>query len=73
MLQWVDIMVRTGGGGAKVKYGSAFFCWLDDQLLMVEDYAYIGTKFRGYPDLPLLTCAQWGDIGKKNTQDIDYF
>ena len=32
---------------------------------MIEDYAYAGIDFRGYPDLPLPLGAQWGDIGKK--------
>ena len=73
MLRWVEIMACTSGGGSKFKYGSTFFHWLDDQLLMVKDYAYVGTIFKGDPDLPLLTGAQWGDIGKNNTQDIDYF
>ena len=40
---------------------------------MVEDYAYADTDFRGDPDLPLPIGSQWGDIGKKNTQDFDYF
>ena len=73
MLQWVYIMAHTGGRGAKVNYGSAFFHWLDDQLLMVEDYAYDGTEFRGYPNLPLAVDSQWGYISKKNAQDIHYF
>ena len=73
MLQWIEIMAHTSGGRSKVKYGSTFFHWLEDQILMVEDYAYDGTYFRGDPYLPLLACAQWGDIGKKNTQDIYYF
>ena len=58
---------------SKFKYGSAFFHWLEDQLLMVEDYAYRGTNFRGYPDLPLPAGAQWGDISKKNNQEMDFF
>ena len=33
--------------------GSVLFRWLDDQLLMVEDYAYARTEFRGDLDLPL--------------------
>ena len=32
---------------------------------MVEDYAYVGTYFRGNPDLSLPPGGQWGDIGKK--------
>ena len=64
MLRWVEVMACHGGGGSKIKYGSAFFCWLDDQLLMIEDYAYAGTNFRGGAYLSLLAGAQWGDIGK---------
>ena len=73
MLWWVEIMDRTNGDGSKVKYGSVFFHWLDDQLLMVEEYVYAGTDFRGDPDLPLPVGSQWGDIAKKTTQDFDYF
>ena len=50
-------MTHTGGGGAKVKYGSAFLYFLYDQLLMVEDYVYTVTDLRGDLDLPLLTGA----------------
>ena len=58
-------MARTGGGGAKVKFKVAFFHWLSDHILMIENYAYVGTDFRGDPNLPLPPGAQWGDIGKK--------
>ena len=53
MLRWFEIMARTGGGRAKVKFKVALFRWLRDQILMIEDYAYAGTDFRGDPDLPL--------------------
>ena len=66
-------MAHTDGGGAKVKYGSAFFHWFYDQILMVEDYTYDVTEFRGGPDIPLPVGAQWGDIGKNTTQEFDYF
>ena len=36
-------------------------------MLMVDDYAYAGLDFRGDPDLALPEDAQWGDLGKKNT------
>ena len=58
-------MARTGGGIFKVKYDTRFFHWLDDQILMIEDYAYVGTDFKGDPNLPLPPSAQWGDIGNK--------
>ena len=53
MLWWVEIMAHHGGGRAKVKYRNPFFRWLDDQILMIEDYTYDGIKFQGYLDLPL--------------------
>ena len=65
MLRWVELMARTGGSRVKVKYDAGFFCWLDDQILMIKDHTYAGIDFRGDPDLPLPLDAQWGDIGKK--------
>ena len=53
ILWCVEIMARIGGGGTKVKFEAPFFHWLDDQILMIEDYAYVGTEFRGDPNLPL--------------------
>ena len=66
MLQLVEIMAHTGGGGAKVKFEAPFFRWLSDQILMIEDYAYVGMDFWRDPNLPLPPGTQWGDIGKKN-------
>ena len=53
MLRWVQVMARTGAGRGRVKFGDPFFRWLQDQILMVEDYAYVGTNFTGDPNLPL--------------------
>ena len=70
MLRWVEVMARTGGGRAKIKFEVAFFRWLRDQILMIEDYAYVGKNFIGDPDLPLPLGAHWGDIGKKQNPKI---
>ena len=51
ILCWVEAMTLHGGGGSKVKYGSVFFHWLDDQILMIKDYTYAGIEFRGDSDL----------------------
>ena len=48
-----------------MKFEATFFHWLQYQILMIEDYAYAGTDFRGDPNLPLPPGAQWGDIGNK--------
>ena len=63
--RWVRIIACTGVGRGKVKFGDPFFRWIRDQILMVEDYAYVGTDFSGDPDLPLPPGWQWGHIGKK--------
>ena len=65
MLRWVQVMARIGVGRGKVKFGHLFFRWLRDQILMVEDYAYIGTNFTRDLDLPLPPGGQWGNIDKK--------
>ena len=36
---------------------------MDDHLLMIEDYAYVGTDFRRDPNLALQVDDHWGDIG----------
>ena len=53
-----------------MKFRTPFFRWLSDQILMVEDYAYAGTNFRGDPDLPIPLGEQWGDMGKKQNPKI---
>ena len=65
MQRWVRIVAHTGAGRGKVKFGDPCFQWLRYQLLMVEDYAYVGTDFSGDPNLPLPPGGQWGDISKK--------
>ena len=50
-------------GGIVMTYIMPFFCWLKDQILMVEDYAYVGTDFCGDTYLVLLEGEH--DLGKK--------
>ena len=65
MLAWVIAMLHFRGGGPKVTYGSGFFHWLRNQLIMVEDYAYEGEDFRNDPELVLPEGEVWDDRGKK--------
>ena len=58
-------MAHIGPGRGSVKFSDTFFRWPWDQMLMVEDYAYVGIDFTGDPDLPLPPGGKWGDIGKK--------
>jgi hypothetical protein len=53
--------------GPIINYDDTFFDWLQPQMLMVDDYAYVELDFQGYSDLVLLEDAQWGELGKKYT------
>jgi len=64
MKRWFDLMARHGGVPT-ITYGPTFFRWLRDQLIMIEDYACVGTDFCGDPYLTFPKGAHWGDIGKK--------
>jgi hypothetical protein len=66
MLRWCRLMAQHVAGPI-VKYDDIFFDWLRNQMLMVDDYAYVWLDFRGDPDLALPEDAQWGDLGKKYT------
>jgi hypothetical protein len=44
MKRWVDLMARHATGPI-VKYNDVFFDWLRTQMLMVDDYAYVGIDF----------------------------
>jgi hypothetical protein len=50
MLRWCRLMARHVAGPI-VKYDDIFFDWLQNQMLMVDDYAYARLDFRGDPDL----------------------
>jgi hypothetical protein len=50
-----------------IRYDDMLFDWLQPQMLMVDDYAYVGLDLRGDTDLALPKDAQWGDLGKKYT------
>jgi hypothetical protein len=49
-----------------VKYNDIFFDSPRPQLLMVDDYAYVGLDFRGDPKLVLPKGFKWGKLGKKH-------
>ena len=53
MVRWVQVMAHTRVGRGRVKFGDMFFKWLQDQMLMVKDYAYANTNFTRDPNIPL--------------------
>lgn len=53
MLKWSCLLVRLGGG-RKPHFSEDFFSHLDHDMLMVDDYGYVGIDFCNDPDLVLL-------------------
>lgn len=48
MRRWVDLMAHHGGG-EMMSFNITFFMWLLQQIIMIEDYPYAGTNFKGDP------------------------
>lgn len=72
MVRWSALMPRITEG-QQMFYKFAFFLWLRQQLIIVEDWPYCRTNFHGDPDM-LLPEGEDYDGGKKQTNLIfDYF
>ena len=52
MKRWVDLMACHGGMPI-ITYVPSFLQWLRDQIVMIEEYAYVRIDFYGDPDLAL--------------------
>ena len=53
------------GGDQQMSYNLAFFIWLSCQLIMVENWSYNRTEFRGDPDIPLPEGDDFDDGGEQ--------
>jgi hypothetical protein len=51
--------------GPIIRYDDRSFDRIQGQVLMIEDYVYASLDFHGDPELSLPEGTQWGDIGKK--------
>ena len=63
--RWVALIPRTGEGTICHCFNEGFFEWLEDQIIMIEYYAYGGMNYTGDPELVLPPDTQWGLDGKK--------
>ena len=65
MLKWSGLLIRLGGGW-QPHFSEYFFSHLDQNLLKVDDYGYVGIDFRNDPDLILPEGEDWdATLGKK--------
>ena len=64
MDRWAALMPRLGEG-QQMSWRLEFFRWLRRQLIIVEDWPYVGTDFTGDSDLPLPEGDDWDEeLGK---------
>jgi hypothetical protein len=66
MLKWSGLLVWLGGGW-QPHFSEDFFNRLDQDLLMVDDYGYVGIDFCNDPDLVLPEGLDWDATLAKKT------
>ena len=49
-----------------VRFPPGYFCWLQNQLFVIEDFPYARMDFCGDRDMSLPPGAQWDDSGKNH-------
>lgn len=70
MLKWSSLLVRLGGG-QQPHFSKDFFCCLDQELLVIDDYGYAGIDFCNGPDLVLPEGDDWDStLGKKHALSL---
>ena len=55
-----------------VRFPPSYFCWLDRQIFVIEDFPYAGIDFRGDREMALPAGEQWDDSGKNIFQHLLY-
>lgn len=66
MVRWVALMACHSEGGEIVRFPLAYFRWLENQILVIEDFPYAGMDYRGDRDMSLPPGAQWDESSKES-------
>ena len=71
MFRWVVLMARHAAEGVEVvPFPSTYFCWLEHQIFVIEDFPYAGIDFRGDREMALPAGEQWDESGKNHFQQF---
>ena len=66
MWKWLGLLSRLGGG-RQPHFTEDFFSQLDQDILVVEDYGYVGIDFHQDPDLVFPDDEDWDtSLSKKH-------
>lgn len=58
---------HRGGDGPTVLYTYDLFGWMERQIIMINDFPYVGMDYMSDLEIPLLVGIQWGDLGQNFT------
>jgi hypothetical protein len=65
MERWTSLSPRLGNEPSTFRFTVDFFAWWRRQLVVIEDFPYVGVDFRGSTDLVLPEGIQWDASGTK--------
>ena len=70
MVRWVALMAHHVEGIEVVQFYSSYFCWLECQIFVIEDFPYNVIDFCGDREIALPAGEQWDDSGKNHFQQF---
>jgi len=62
---WTSISPRLGNEPSNFRFTTNFFAWWRRQLVVIEDFPYVGVYSKGSDELVLLEGIQWDTSGTK--------
>jgi hypothetical protein len=73
MERWTSLSPRLGNEPSAFRFTVDFFAWWRRQLVVIEDFPYVGVDFRGSADLVLPEGIQWDASGTKDHNLVTIF
>jgi hypothetical protein len=73
MERWTSLSPRLGNEPSTFHFTADFFAWWRRQLVVIEDFPYVGVDFRGSADLVLPEETQWDASGTKDHNLVTIF
>lgn len=59
---WIALMAHHLDEGSEVvRFPLEYFCWLNNQLFVIQDFPYAGMDYHGDLDMTLPLGEQWDD------------
>ena len=72
-MKWCTKLMSHLGGGHIFSFGLDFFSWWVEDIIAINNYAYIRMNFHDVPNLILLEDDEWDNLGKNNKNIFGIF